>query len=123
MNRKWWWCVEDWERTQLMARDRSIGFAGPVLAHDDPVHGATETLVGRLRVRNNFLLPRRFWKVVAFRRDTGKLDIAAFYFDQEALLSNPPTQWKPADFRVSIDRIQEQTGLDFGELVSHQAAP
>jgi len=124
MNRRWWACVEEWERAQVVVHGRGVGFAGPLLAHDDPVHSASDSLIGRLRVRENFKLPRSFWKILVFGNAQSErpLTTAAFFFDQEALLQTPPLRVEPATFRVSIDALQLRTGLLFDDLISNTGA-
>jgi DNA/RNA endonuclease G (NUC1) len=124
MNRHWWQCVEAWEREQATIYGRGVAFAGPVLANDDPVHSASESLIGRLRVRENFRLPRRFWKLVVFADAERRLPlkVAAYFFDQEALVKNPPRQVEPATFQVSIDRLQLETGFVFDDWVGNTGA-
>jgi endonuclease G, mitochondrial len=115
MNQRWWLCVEQWERGVAARRGRLSAFAGPVLRHDDPQHGAQEELIGRLRLRQNFRLPQAFWKIVAARRPDGKLEVAAFLFDQVALLAQRDTVTaKPANFTSTVAQIESLTGLDFG---------
>jgi DNA/RNA endonuclease G (NUC1) len=60
MNQGWWLAVEQWERELVAIHGKAIGFSGPVLSEDDPIHGGFEQTIGRLRVRQNFRLPRRF---------------------------------------------------------------
>lgn len=38
MNRRWRLAVAQWEREQVAIHERTVGFSGPVLAEDDPIH-------------------------------------------------------------------------------------
>ncbi len=117
MNRGWWWSVEQWERQLAGAVGKVSGFAGPVLRRDDPVHSRSEELIGRLRVRGNFRLPQRFWKLVVVRSARGELACAAFMFDQPALLAqNVPTSTAPGHFQVPLDLLKAETGFLFEGL-------
>jgi DNA/RNA endonuclease G (NUC1) len=118
MNQRWWLSVEVWEREAVLVHGKAIGFAGPVLAAADPVHTTSESMIGRLRVRENFRLPQRFWKVVVFCGESGRLRYAAFLFDQAALLANQTRTCSARDFQVSLDEIQIQTGLVFDALAA-----
>jgi DNA/RNA endonuclease G (NUC1) len=121
MNRHWWLALEDWERKNAQAHGRASGFSGPVLADDDPIHRDIEQPVGRLRVRQNFRLPRKFWKI-ALVESGGELRSAAFLVDGEALLKNGASHAaKPGDFRCTVADIEALTRLDFGAAV--RAAP
>jgi endonuclease G, mitochondrial len=118
MNRGWWLSVEKWEREIVTNHRKAIGFSGPVLAGDDPIHRDFEQSIGRLRVRQNFRLPRRFWKIVIVADAQCKLQSGAFLLDQDALLKTKiPLGSKPSDFRCSVADIETLTGLDFGDTI------
>lgn len=121
MNQEWWLGVEQWERHTVRRCERAIGFSGPVLADDDPPYAAVEQTIGRLRVRQNFRLPRRFFKLVVARRPSGELETAAFLLDQDALRDHPPVRPEASRFRVEVKDLEAATGLDWGEAV--RAAP
>jgi endonuclease G len=123
MNRGWWLAVEQWEREIATTYGRAIGFSGPVLGEDDPIHRDLEQSFGRLRVRQNFRLPRKFWKMVLVADPQGRLHSAAFLLDQDLLLSRKiPLHVKPSMFRCNVTDIEALTSLDFGDLV-RKAAP
>ena len=123
MNQRWWLCVEAWERRFATRHGRLTGWAGPVLRDDDPPHGTQEEVIGRLRLRQNFRLPQGFWKVVAARRPDGTLAVAAFHFDQAALLALHDTSAaRPGDFISTVAQIEALTGLDFGSLLRDATA-
>jgi DNA/RNA endonuclease G (NUC1) len=89
-----------------------------VLRDDDPPHGTQEEVSGRLRLRQNFRLPQGFWTIVAARRPDGTLAVAAFHFDQAALLALHDTSAAgPGDFISTVAQIEALTGLDFGSLL------
>ena len=118
MNQRWWLAVERWEEALVEARERAIGFSGPLLQDEDPVHGASEQTIGRLRVRENFRLPRCFWKVVLVKGSQERLESAAFWLDQNALLAASGGGAVDAQsFRTSVEEIERRTGLDFGNAV------
>lgn len=118
MNRRWWLCVEAWEHGVAQRQGRLAGFAGPVLGDDDPPHGAQEEVIGRLRLRQNFRLPQAFWKIVVVRLHDGALAVAAFHFDQAALLARDDTATaEPGQFVSTVAHIEALTGLDFGGAV------
>jgi DNA/RNA endonuclease G (NUC1) len=122
MNQGWWLAVEQWERELVVAHGKAIGFSGPVLSDDDPIRGEFEQAIGRLRVRQNFRLPRRFWKVVVVTDAGHRLKSAAFVLDQEILLkTGAPLKSSPSEFRCSIADIEALTDLDFGETIRNAA--
>ena len=124
MNRGWWWAVEQWERKLADRVGKVVGFAGPVLRPDDPVHSRSEEVIGRLRVRANFRLPQRFWKLVVARDEDGALACAAFFFDQAALLAqNAPLGNKPGRHQVPLDLLKAETGLVFDGLEAAARLP
>lgn len=115
MNRRWWLCVEAWEHGLAQRHGRLTGFAGPVLDDGDPPHGAQEEVIGRLRLRQNFRLPQAFWKIVVARLDDGALAVAAFHFDQAALLARGDAgSAEPGQFVSTVAQIEALTDLDFG---------
>jgi len=118
MNQGWWLAVENWERRVATEHGKAVGFSGPVLAADDPIHRGLEQVIGRLRVRQNFRLPRRFWKVVVTTDGGAGLRSAAFLLDQEALLqSRASRNLGPSEFRCLVGDIEALTGLDFGDAI------
>jgi len=118
LNQGWWLAVENWEREMATHQGKAIGFSGPVLAVDDPIHRDLEQSIGRLRVRQNFRLPRRFWKVVIVADAQSELKSAAFVLDQDVLSkAKVPLESKPSEFRCTVADIEAVTGLDFGATV------
>ena len=95
---------------------KAVGFSSPVLTDEDPVHRDFEQVIGRLRLRQNFRLPRKFWKIVLVRSDN-ELKSAAFMLDQEKLLEENVLESSPSQFRCSVENIETLTGLDFGDEI------
>jgi endonuclease G len=123
LNRGGWLAVERWERDLVARSGKVIGFAGPVLSEGDPVHRDVEQTIGRLRVRQNFRLPRRFWKIVATANASGELGAAAFLWDQEALVrAGAAPRAKPDQFRTTVAEVEAATGLDFGPALREATA-
>ena len=58
VNQRSWLSVEEWEDALLTIHDRMVSFSGPALFEDDPIHRSVEQMIGRVRVRANFRLPR-----------------------------------------------------------------
>ncbi len=118
MNRRWWLAVEHYERALAERFGRLVGFGGPVLAPDDPAERELEQRIGRLRVRQNFRRPRRFWKVLVAVDAAGALAVDAFLWDQDALAADPPSSGTSVEpYRATVATIESITGLDLGEDV------
>jgi len=119
MNRHLWLSVEQFEREIVDIHHKAIGFSGPVLAEDDPTHGDAVQTIGRLKVRQNFRSPRRFWKIVLIADDQGQLKSAAFLLNQELLFRKDGVSLnaKPSDFRCTVADIESLTRLNFGPAV------
>ena len=82
------------------------------------VHLMSEGFVEGIHLRQNFRLPQAFWKIVAARRPDGTLAVAAFHFDQAALLArHDAAAPRPGDFRSTVAQVEALTGLDFGSLL------
>jgi endonuclease G len=82
-------------------------FNGPVLRPNDRLHRG-------LRV------PKEFWKIIVYERDSGKPGAVAFLLSQSQLIKNLPEEefeaeeYKP--FQVRIKEIEGKTKLNFGKL-------
>ncbi|MET0244559.1 MAG: DNA/RNA non-specific endonuclease [Flavitalea sp.] len=119
MNQGWWLKIEEWERAITEQYGKAISFGGPVLKADDPALGETEQLIGRIKVKQNFLVPQSFWKVVLVFDN--ELAIACFLLNQVALLkSNAAADLSIKTHIVSLKEIEKATGLGFS-LTMHQA--
>ena len=81
---------------------------GPVLAEGDDAY-------------RGIRLPREFWKVVAMVKDDGHLSVTAYLLSQAALLRDVLEEEEFSygeynNFQVPLARIEEKTGLAFGNL-------
>jgi endonuclease G len=78
---------------------------------------------GNDREYRGIKLPREFWKVVVFTRDDGAPGAVAFKLSQAELIDNLPREaFEPGEFQavqVRIRDLESATGLNFGELRSH----
>lgn len=85
-------------------------FNGPVFRDDDRKHRGLK-------------LPREFWKIVVFQKAAGEPSAVAFILSQRDLIKDlPPEEFEVgpyAPFQVKILKIEQLTGLDFGQLTSH----
>jgi DNA/RNA endonuclease G (NUC1) len=122
MNRGWWLKVEQWEEALVQEKGQAAGFSGPVLSPDDPPVGELEQILGRLRVRQNFRLPRKYWKLVVVAGPRRRLSTAAFLVDQHTLQEQKaPSDLDPATFQTTVKDLEAETGLDFGERLRKAA--
>jgi endonuclease G len=81
-------------------------FSGPILRDDDEIYRGIQ-------------LPKEFWKVVVMAKEDGNLSATAYLLSQESLLRNLEATFvfgKHKTFQVSVKKIAELTGLDFGKL-------
>jgi len=75
------------------------------------------------REHRGLLVPREFWKVIAYLRDNGKLGAVGFVLSQDSLIRELPEEefvvgpYRP--FQVKVRDIMARTGLDFGDLHKH----
>ena len=85
-------------------------FNGPIFRSND-------------RVYRDVGLPREFFKLIVYAKDDGGPGAVAFVLSQESLIANLPAEafevspYQP--FQVKIADLAARTGLDFGELASH----
>jgi endonuclease G len=90
---------------------RASVFTGPVLAPDDDRYRGVQ-------------LPRQFWKVAVMAKRDGRRSATAYLLSQEALirgLEQAPAAFDYGAYRtfqVPVARVEELTGLDFGELAA-----
>jgi endonuclease G, mitochondrial len=85
-------------------------FNGPVFRDDDRKHRGLK-------------LPREFWKIVVFRKGPSKPGAVAFILSQRDLIKDlPPEEFQVGPyepFQVKISALEQLTGLDFGQLKTH----
>lgn len=92
---------------KVAADGRLSVFNGPILRPADRLHRG-------LRV------PKEFWKIIAYKRDTGKQGAVAFLLSQSQLIKDlpeedfDPDKYRP--FQVRVHEIEAKTKLDFGDL-------
>jgi endonuclease G len=83
---------------------RATVFTGPVFRDDD-------------RRYRGVLIPSAFWKVVAFLSDDGKPSATAYMIDQSSELGQLEVAFgRFRTYQRSVRRIEELTGIRFGEL-------
>jgi DNA/RNA endonuclease G (NUC1) len=119
MNQRWWLAVENWEDALLARLGRLLSFSGPALEADDPIHRDVAQRVGRVRTRQNFRLPRAFWKLIVARNDDGPLATAAFWLDQDQLIAASPAEPDLDAWRIDVPTLEARTGLDFDTTLHH----
>jgi endonuclease G, mitochondrial len=83
-------------------------FTGPIFRSDDELH-------------RGVLVPQAFWKLVAVRDRANKLFTSAYIVSQKKYAKNIDFELMPVgafnNFQVSIVRLEELTGLAFGNAV------
>jgi endonuclease G len=109
---KLWGNLENHIAAQGSADGKKLSISnGPIFRPDDRVY------------REDFLLPKAYWKVVAFETDGGRPRALAFVLSQEGLLKNLPEEefeeGPYKTFQVKIRDLEAITKLDFGILRSH----
>jgi len=98
-----WGKLENLVLEQAEAQDIRISVVGgPIFHNDDPEY-------------RNALLPREFWKLIAYRASDGKLTSASFVLSQNNLLQDIETlDFDPFRlFQVSVDELSNRTKLGF----------
>lgn len=106
-----WAGLEDYILNNADAEDfRVTVFTGPVLHDGDPEYRGVQ-------------LPRQYWKVVAMVRANGKLSATAYLLSQKSLIQDIEEEFTFGAYRtyqVSVGKVEELTGLDFGALKTFQ---
>jgi endonuclease G len=106
-----WAGLEDYILDTLDERNRKATvFTGPIFRADDPLFESPDEEVAAI--------PRRFWKVLVFRR-AGALLASAYVLGQADLLDDFLEDFGDGGFRtfqLSIADLEAMTDLDFGAL-------
>lgn len=110
-SQKLWAGLEDYILNNANNKDLKISvFTGPVFANDDAVYRGVK-------------IPKQFWKVVVMVKTNNKLSATAYLVSQKDLISDLEADFvfgKYKTFQVSIEAIEQLTGLNFGTLKSIQ---
>ena len=106
-----WAGLEDYILNNANNKDFKVSvFTGPVFANDDAVYRGVK-------------IPKQFWKVAVMVKSNNKLSATAYIVSQKDLIANLEAEFifgKYKTFQVSIETIEQLTGLDFGNLKSVQ---
>ena len=109
-----WQGIENYLLNKATAERKKLTiFTGPVLTEDDPLYRGVR-------------LPLYFWKIAAMAKADGTLTVSAYLLDQKELVDGLE-RFNADTFQVSIEEIQDRTGLAFAYLsasqVNLEAAP
>lgn len=106
-----WAGLEDYILNNANNKDFKVSvFTGPVFADDDAVYRGVK-------------IPKQFWKVAVMVKSNNKLSATAYIVSQKDLIANLEAEFvfgKYKTFQISIETIEQLTGLDFGNLKSAQ---
>jgi len=106
-----WAGLEDYILNNANNKDFKVSvFTGPVFADDDSVYRGVK-------------IPKQFWKVAVMVKSNNKLSATAYIVSQKDLIDNLEAEFvfgKYKTFQVSVETIEQLTGLDFGNLKSVQ---
>lgn len=106
-NQKTWNDLENYILDNAGAFDLKISvFTGPVFREDDKVYRSVK-------------IPQQYWKIVVMVNDRRKLLATGYMISQSDLIENLERVFTFGAFRtyqVEIAKIEELTGLDFGDL-------
>lgn len=106
LNQKIWLGLENHILDNASAHGLKISvFTGPVFREDDMIY------------RKKFKIPRDFRKVVVMVKEDGKLSATAYLQTQADMITNLEFAFGAYEtYQVPITKIEELTGLKFGEL-------
>lgn len=106
LNQKIWLELEDYILQNAQNHNLKVSvFTGPVFRSDDMLY------------RGKFKIPAEFWKVVVMVKDNGKMSATAYLQTQKNMIENLEFAYgEYKTYQIPISRIEEITGLDFGEL-------
>lgn len=108
-----WAGLEDYILKNANNKDFKVSvFTGPVFADDDSEYRGIK-------------IPQRYWKVVVMVKQNKRLSATAYIVSQKELVANLEADFAFGQFRtfqVSVETIENLTGLDFGNLKDVQPA-
>lgn len=108
-----WAGLEDYILKNAANKDfKATVFTGPVFDNDDVEHRGIK-------------IPKSYWKVVVMVKKNNKLSATAYLVSQAELVANLEAEFVFGQFKtfqVSIENVEELSGLDFGNLKSLQPA-
>ena len=106
LNQKIWLDLETYIMQNAKNYNLKVSvFTGPVFRSDDMLY------------RGKFKIPAEFWKVAVMIKDDGKMSATAYLQTQKNMIENLEFAYgEYKTYQVPIARIEEITGLDFGEL-------
>ena len=106
LNQKIWLDLENYILKNAQNHNLKVSvFTGPVFRSDDMVY------------RGKFKIPAEFWKVAVMIKDDGKMSATAYLQTQKNMIENLEFAYgEYKTYQVPVARIEEITGLDFGEL-------
>lgn len=106
LNQKTWLDLENYLLQNAQNHNLKVSvFTGPVFRSDDMIY------------RGKFKIPAEFWKVVVMIKDNGKMSATAYLQTQKNMMVNLEFAYgEYKTYQVPVARIEEITGLDFGDL-------
>ena len=106
LNQKIWLDLETYIMQNAKNYNLKVSvFTGPVFRSDDMLY------------RGKFKIPAEFWKVAVMIKDDGKMSATAYLQTQKNMIENLEFAYgEYKTYQVPVARIEEITGLDFGEL-------
>lgn len=106
LNQKIWLDLENYILKNAQNHNLKVSvFTGPVFRSDDMIY------------REKFKIPAEFWKVAVMIKDDGKMSATAYLQTQKNMIENLEFAYgEYKTYQVPVARIEEITGLDFGEL-------
>ena len=107
-NQQTWLGLEDYILQNARVDKMTITvFTGPFFSHDDPEY-------------NDVLIPKAFWKVIAFLKEDGQRCATAYKVSQENILKELEIVYGPyLTYQVSVQQIMDETSMDFSEMIPY----
>ena len=109
LNQKTWLSLEDYILKNAGNHGLKVAvFTGPIFRSDDFLY------------RGEFQIPAEFWKVAVMIKDDGQLSATAYLQTQKNLIQDLEFAYGAYQtYQVPVAKIEDLTGLDFGELRNH----
>jgi DNA/RNA endonuclease G (NUC1) len=109
LNQRTWLGLEEYILQNARQHDLKVSvFTGPVFRADDMLY------------RGQYRIPAEFWKVAVMVKEDGQLSATAYLQTQKNLLVSLAFAFgEYKTYQVPVSQIEALTGLDFGDLRTH----
>jgi|WetSurMetagenome_2_1015567.scaffolds.fasta_scaffold00342_21 DNA/RNA endonuclease G (NUC1) len=117
MNIKWWFSLEQFERSIAKIRKKVSGFSGPVFTDQDESFRDEFVKDGMFTAKETYKIPKAYWKLIISKKGR-KTEYVAFILDQSNLEKvSEKNKFSIADYIYTVADLETRTGLIFSDYI------